>query len=270
MITESRLMDDYLWRALLAGLLVASIAGPLGSFIIWRRMAYFGDALSHSALLGIVLGVATGVNLSLAIIVVCFALAVLLVLLRYQSGLEEDAILGILAHGSLAVGLVAWSLLEGVRLDLFSYLFGDILSITWQEVLLVALLVVMVLVVLRLIWGKLLMLTIDESLARVEGVSVSRTLLIYVLLIAALVAVAIKLVGVLLTTALMIIPAATARGFSRTPLQMVVAAALLGMISVVGGLGLSFWLDVTSGPAIVVFSVLLFVTSLPWSRNLKC
>lgn len=255
-------MDDLVWRVLLAGTLVAVIAGPLGAFIIWRRMAYFGDALSHSALLGIVLGVVLGVSITLTVIVVCFLLALMLVALQFNSRLQEDALLGILAHGSLALGLVAWSFFHGIRLDLFAYLFGDILAVTWPEVLIIAFLALLVLIVLKLIWQPLLQITVDESLAAVEGVAVKKTMMLYVLLIAALVAVAIKLVGVLLTTALMIVPAATARGFSRTPLQMAAMAAALGAVSVVAGLGLSFYLDVSTGPAMVVVAVALFFLSL--------
>lgn len=260
-------MDEFLWRALLVGLLVAIIAGPLGAFIIWRRMAYFGDALSHSALLGIVLGVALGINITLAVILVCFLLASALILLKFKSELQEDALLGILAHGSLALGLVAWSLFHGIRLDLFAYLFGDILSVTWHEVLLVAVLSGLVLITLYMIWQPLLQITVDESLAAVEGVAVKKTLLIYVLLIAALVAVAIKLVGVLLTTALMIVPAATARGLSRTPLQMVVIASLIGMVSVIAGLGLSLYMDVTTGPAMVLVTLILFILTLLFRKR---
>lgn len=260
-------MDEFIWRALIAGLLVAAMAGPLGAFIVWRRMAYFGDALSHSALLGIVLGAAGGININLAVVIVCFLLATMLVLLRVKSGLQEDALLGILAHGSLALGLVAWSFFQGIRLDLFAYLFGDILSVNWQDVAVVATLFVAVMLLLRWIWRNLLLITIDEALAAVEGVAVKRTLLVYVFLIASLVAVAIKLVGVLLTTALMIIPAATARGFSSTPLQMAVLAAIFGMLSVLFGLGLSFYLDVASGPAMVVVAVVFFILSLPWNMQ---
>ena len=258
-------MDELIWRVLLAGTLVAVMAGPLGAFIIWRRMAYFGDALSHSALLGIVLGVALGINITLAVIMVCFILALLLVILQFNSRLQEDALLGILAHGSLALGLVAWSFFHGIRLDLFAYLFGDILAVAWSEVMIIAFLALVVLIVLKLIWRPLLQITVDESLAAVEGVSVRKIMMLYVLLIAALVAVAIKLVGVLLTTALMIVPAATARGFSSTPLQMVVLAATIGVTSVIAGLGLSFYLDVSTGPAMVVVAVVLFLLSLPFN-----
>ena len=258
-------MDEFIWRALLAGLLVAAMAGPLGAFIVWRRMAYFGDALSHSALLGVVLGVVGGININLAVVMVCFLLATMLVLLRVKSGLQEDALLGILAHGSLALGLVAWSFFQGIRLDLFAYLFGDILSVNWQDVMIVAILFVVVILLLRLIWRNLMLITIDDALAAVEGVAVTRTLLVYVFLIAALVAVAIKLVGVLLTSALMIIPAATARGFSKTPVQMALLAAVFGMLSVSCGLGLSFYIDVASGPAMVVIAVVFFILSLPWN-----
>ena len=258
-------MDELIWRVLLAGTLVAVMAGPLGAFIIWRRMAYFGDALSHSALLGIVLGVALGINITLAVIMVCFILALLLVILQFNSRLKEDALLGILAHGSLALGLVAWSFFHGIRLDLFAYLFGDILAVAWSEVMIIAFLALVVLIVLKLIWRPLLQITVDESLAAVEGVSVRKIMMLYVLLIAALVAVAIKLVGVLLTTALMIVPAATARGFSSTPLQMVVLAATIGVTSVIAGLGLSFYLDVSTGPAMVVVAVVLFLLSLPFN-----
>jgi zinc transport system permease protein len=255
-------MDDFLLRALLTGLLVALMAGPLGTFVIWRRMAYFGDALSHSALLGIVIGVAFGINITVAVIVLCFVLAVSLLGLKFRTRMHEDALLGILAHGSLALGLVAWGLFDGVRLDLFGYLFGDILTVTWEETLMVAGLATLVLLTLVVIWVPLLQISIDESLARVEGVAVRRTQLIYVMLMAALVAVAIKLVGILMTTALMIIPASAARGFARTPGQMAVFAAVAGMLSVVLGIALAVMTDVAAGPAIVLVSMALFLATL--------
>jgi zinc transport system permease protein len=251
-------MDDFIWRALIAGLVVAAVAGPLGTFVVWRRMAYFGDSLSHSALLGIALGILTGVNTTLSLLLVCLGIAVLVVWMESRQRLSHDTLLGIFAHSSLSLGLVALSLIQGLRIDLMAYLFGDILAVTTTELYWIMVGGGAVLMALLMIWRPLLALTVNEDLAQVEGVRVDLMRLLFMLLMALVVAVSIKLVGVLLITSLLIIPAAVARQFARSPEQMALLAALAGALSVVGGLFVSMQWDTPTGPSIVVVASLLF------------
>lgn len=251
-------MDDFITRALLGGIAVALVAGPLGSFVVWRRMAYFGDTLAHSALLGVALGFLMGISLNLTVIALCTGLAVLLVALQRQRRLATDTLLGILAHSTLSLGLVSVAFLEGVRIDLMGYLFGDILAVTQLDLYWIFGGGLLALILLIVLWRPLLAMTVHEDLARVEGVPVMWVSLGFMLLIALVIAVAMKVVGILLITSLMIIPAATARRLAATPEQMAVYAGLLGALAVVGGVMGSLQWDTPTGPSIVVAAATLF------------
>jgi zinc transport system permease protein len=251
-------MDDFLIRALLAGLGVALAAGPLGCFVVWRRMAYFGDALAHSALLGVALAVALQVNLMLGVVAFSLALGAALALLERQQLLATDTLLGILAHGGLALGLIALSLIGPGRVDLLSLLFGDILAVTRADLGLIGLLILVVALALARLWRPLLAATVQAELAEVEGVRVGAVRLAFTLLLAAAVGVGMKVVGVMLIVSLLIVPAAAARRLARTPEQMAAGASGLGMTAVALGLWASLQWDVPSGPAIVAAAILLF------------
>ncbi len=255
-------MDDFLLRALAAGIGVALVAGALGCFIVWRRMAYFGDALSHSALLGVTLGLILGIDLNLGIFAACALFALLLVALQRQRTLAGDTLLGILAHGALATGLVAIAFFETLRIDLLSYLFGDILAVDRHDLYWIYGGGALVLAALAGLWRWLLAISVHEDLARVEGVPVGAVRLALMLLIAVVIAASVKIVGVLLITSLLIIPAATARRFARSPEQMAVVAAFAGALASVLGLVASFQWDTPAGPSIVVAATVLFVLSL--------
>jgi zinc transport system permease protein len=256
------LMDDFTLRALIAGCGLALAMGPLGVFVVWRRMAYFGDTLAHSALLGVALGFAFGVAPITGVIAVCVALALALLLLRRNRVLAEDTLLGVLAHSSLSLGVVAVALVGAVRIDLMSYLFGDILAVSWGEIASIYGGVTLVLIALVFLWRPFLSLTVHEELARVEGVDALRTQIAFMVLIALVIALAMKLVGMLLVTALLILPAACVRRFARTPEQMAVGAALAGCLAVALGIALSFAGNLPTGPAIVVAAAALFVLNL--------
>ncbi len=255
-------MHDFLLRAALGGIGVALIAGPLGSFIVWRRMAYFGDTLAHSALLGVAVGILVGINTTLAVALVSTTIALFLVLLQNQRYLASDTLLGILAHSALSLGLVVVAILATIRVDLISLLFGDILSISRIDLLWIYGGGAVALVALVIIWRPLLAITVDEDLARVEGVPVAPVRLAFMLLIGLVIAIALKIVGVLLITSLLIIPAAAARRFASTPEQMAVVAALAGVVAVLAGLSGSWVWDTPSGPSIVIAAALLFALSL--------
>ena len=253
-------MADFILRALLAGLLVAVIAGPLGCFVVWRRMAYFGDTLAHSALLGISFGLLLELNLQIAVIFACLAVALLLVTMETRQTLATDTILGILAHSALAFGLVTLSFTD-VQIDLMSYLFGDLLTVSNTDLLWIGIGVATSLTLLIVFWRRLLTITLHQELAQVEGLNVGFVRLVLMLLIATVVAVSMKIIGMLLITSLMIIPPACARYFSDTPEKMAISASLIGCFSVCGGLAASFYWDTPTGPSIVVVAAFVFMAS---------
>jgi len=253
------MLDNFFLRALLGGIGVALIAGPLGCFVVWRRMAYFGDALAHSALLGIALGFLLAIELQIGVVLTCLAFALLIVVLQEQKRFATDTLLGLLSHSALALGLVAISVLEHVRVDLMSYFFGDILAVTRGDLLFIYGGGAVVLLGTLIVWRPLLALTVHPEVAQAEGISGLRTRLVFTLLLAALVAIAMKIVGILLITALLVIPPATARWFVRTPEMMAGLASLVGAVSVYLGLQASLTFDTPSGPSIVIAALVLFL-----------
>lgn len=256
-------MADFLLRALLAGAGIGLVAGPLGCFIVWRRMAYFGDSLAHNALLGVVLGIVLGLDPGLGILIGAVALAWLLVALQQQHHFATDTLLGLMSHSGLALGLVALSFFPAIRLDLMAYLFGDILAVSSGDLAWILGGGALVLALTALIWQPLLALTVHEDLARAEGVPVLWLRLAFVTLIAVTIAIGMKIVGILLITAMLIVPAAAARRLARTPEQMAGFAALFGVLAALGGLMASFRWDTPSGPSVVVAALALFVLALP-------
>lgn len=253
------LLDDFFWRAMLGGLMVAVVAGPLGCFVVWRRMAYFGDTLAHSALLGIALGTLFQTNLNLSIALICVVLALMLMLLSRQKSLASDTLLGILSHSALAIGLVVLGLMQDFRIDLTGYLFGDLLAVNRRDLLWIALGGALILGMLFRLWRGLLMITIHDELAAVEGYASGWLRLALMLMLSLVIATAMKIVGVLLITALLIIPAAAARPISGTPERMAVTASLIGMLAVIAGLHLSWYLDTPAGPSVVVSAFVFFL-----------
>lgn len=256
------MLDDFFLRAILAGVGVALVAGPLGCFIVWRRMAYFGDTLSHAALLGVALAFLLEINITLAVFAVCTIISLLLLTLQKRGGLSSDALLGLLAHSSLALGLVCLAFMTWVRMDLMGFLFGDILSVSRLDIGLIYGGGAAVLGVLVMIWQPLFAATVSADLAEAEGLKPARANLIFMVLMATVIAIAMKIVGVLLITALLIIPAATARRLATGPEQMAVLAAIAGAVAVLAGLFGSLEFDTPSGPSIVVAAMLLFGVSL--------
>ena len=256
-------MDDFILRAMLAGLLVVLVSGPMGCVVVWRRMAYFGDALAHSALLGTSLAIMLDLKPLFGVILIGGAISYLLLRLQLKRDLSSDAILGILSHGALATGLVIFALLQaqGQRIDLMGYLFGDILSVSWDYLIWLALACVLVLGLLLRMWSSILAIAVSEDLARSEGIAVDRVRLLFMLMMSVVVAVAMKIVGIILITALLIIPAAAARRFASSPEQMSLFAVVLGLLAVFGGLFASMQWDTPAGPSIVLASVMLFFLS---------
>jgi zinc transport system permease protein len=256
------MLDDFFTRALIGGIGVALVTGPIGCFIIWRRMAYFGDTLSHAALLGVALGLLMNVNLTLSVFLVSVAVSLALMAMQKRASLSADALLGLLAHSSLAIGLVVLAFMTWIRFDLMGLLFGDILAISKTDIAVIYGGGALVLAVLTVIWKPLFAVTVSAELAEAEGVRGAAANLIFMVLLAVLVAISMKITGVLLITALLIIPAATARRFATGPEQMAIVAAISGVAAITCGLYGSLKFDTPSGPSIIVAALLLFVLSL--------
>jgi len=260
-------LADFFSRALIAGIGVAVVAGPIGCFIVWRRMAYFGDTMSHSALLGVAAGFFAGIDPLLGVAAVTAAIALILAGFGRVQSLSSDTLLGILSHSALALGMIALSLMTWVRFDLMGYLFGDLLAVGISDLYFVYGGGALALGLLAMIWRPLLAMSVHEEMALAEGVAVNRVRITFMLLIALLIAVAMKIVGVLLITSLLIIPPAAARQFAYGPLGMAVLASLIGAGAVVAGLYGSLNYDTPSGPSVVVAALLLFLCSLMAGRK---
>ena len=256
------MLDDFFFRAFLAGIGVAIIAAPLGCFVIWRRLAYFGDTLAHGALLGVALGILLNINPVTTVFVGSSTIALLLLALQKRVLIASDSLLGLLSHATLALGLVVISFMTWVRIDINALLFGDILSVSRLDILLIVGAGAVILTILSYFWSPLFATTVNRELAQAEGINTRATELIFMLLLAATIAIAMEIVGILLITALLIIPAAAARRIASGPESMAFIATAIGVVSVAGGLGGSFRFDTPSGPSIVVAALLIFLITL--------
>lgn len=256
------MFDSFLARAILAGLGVAALAAPLGCFVVWRRMAYFGETIAYGGLLGVALGFTLGVDLTASILVMALAAAGLLTALGRQRDLPTDTLLGIVAHGALAFGLIIASLGAGARFDLMSYLFGDILAVSQGDLAWIGVGVAVGWAVMIGLWRPLLAVTVHEELAVAEGAPAAVVNVAFMLLLAVTVALGMKIVGVVLITSLLVIPAAVARPFAATPEQMALGAGAVAVAGVLGGLQTALWFDAPAGPAIIATLSVLFAASL--------
>jgi zinc transport system permease protein len=259
------MLDDFLVRAALAGIGLSLATGPLGALVVWRRMAYFGDATAHAAILGVALALAADLPVGLGTLAVALATAATVATLAAR-GWAMDTTLGVLAHGALAVGLVAVSLVPAVRADLSAYLFGDILAVGRGDLALIWAGALAVAGLLAWRWQGLLTATLNADLAQASGVDPDRERLILTLTLALVVAVALKVVGALLIAAMLIIPAAAARGPARSPEAMAAGAALVGALATLAGLWLSLAFDTPAGPSIITAAVAAFAVSAGFGR----
>ena len=256
------MFDDFFIRALFAGIGVAFVTGPLGCFVIWRRLSYFGDTLAHSALLGVTIAYSLEFNIAFSVFITSSLIALILVQLQNKTNLPGDALLGLLAHSSLAVGLVVIGFLTFIRFDIMGLLFGDILAVTVNDIYIIWFGGGLILLILKLIWKPLFASTVNYELAEAEGLNPDRAKAIFTILIAAIIAISIKMVGLLLITGMLIIPAAMARNISDSPLKMVTYSIIGGLLSVLIGLFSSLEFNTPSGPSIVAAALFLFILSL--------
>ncbi|SET19888.1 zinc ABC transporter permease subunit ZnuB [Thorsellia anophelis] len=255
-------MFEIILPAWIAGCLLSFLTGPLGSFVVWRKMAYFGDTLAHASLLGVALGLFLQINAFYAVLATTLIIAILLYKLQKSPFLSIDTLLGIFAHSALSLGLVIVSIMPGVRVDLMNYLFGDLLAVTWDDLIIVSIGVVLGCTLLFWQWRTLIAMTVDSDIAHVEGYKIGQAKLLLILLTALVIGLAMKFVGALLITSLLIIPASTSRLFSKSPEQMALMAIGFSVLSVTLGLILSAIKDTPAGPSVVVASAFLFTFSL--------
>ena len=256
------MFDDFFVRALFVGIVMALVTGPLGCFVVWRRLSFFGDTLAHSALLGITIAYTMEINIALSVFIISSIVALILLKLEKTTSLPTDALLGLLAHSSLAVGLVVIGLIATIRFDLMGLLFGDILAVNVNDIIIVWFGGALILLVLKLIYKPLFASTVNYELAEAEGMKPERVRAIFTLLLAAIIAISIKMVGLLLITGMLILPAAIARNMSSNPKTMVIYSMIAGLLSVLIGLFSSLEINTPSGPSIITSGLILFILSL--------
>lgn len=250
---------DFMFMALIGGIGLAIISAPLGVFMVWQRQSYFSATLAHSALLGISIGLFLQTDLTLSVILTSMLVAAAIFILSQYRQLSSDTLLGILAHSTLALGLILISVQDDIQVDLMGYLFGDILSIDRFDLGMIGATSLLIMLFFHRHWHSMLNLTLNTELAQAEGVPVRRVQFQFVLLMAFMIALSMKMVGVLLVTSLLIIPAAAARKLSHSPEQMLGFSVLIGCLSIIGGLLSSYHWDLPTGPAIVMCATVIFL-----------
>lgn len=263
----SILSEPFFIRALLAGLGVAIVAGPIGCFIVWRRMAYFGETLAHAGLLGVGVGLLFNVSITLGAVVAAILIAFLLLALKRQQQVATDTLLGILSHTALALGIITIGLVTGAVTGHLDILFGDVLTVSRNDVITIWIGAIAVLAVIAYLWRDLIAISVHEDLARAEGVNVQWVELVFLITMAAVTAFAMKIVGLLLITALTVIPAAAARRMANSPETMAVWSIIFAGIAAIAGLLMSALYGTIAGPSIVLSASFLFVLTLLKSQR---
>ncbi|MBT4879188.1 MAG: hypothetical protein HON42_05155 [Alphaproteobacteria bacterium] len=264
------MLEDFLVRTIIAGFLLSLVAGPIGSLIMWQKKAYFGDSLAHAAILGIAISLFLGINLNFAIIFVLISFATILIFLEKQDTIPSDTILGILAHSSLAFGMVLISFKQNLYFDLEGFLFGNILSVSKQDILLMSIVTIVIMCLLKLFWSKLILISLSQTLAEAElGKNMHRIKAGFALILAIFVALNIKIAGILLINSMLIISAATARQFANSALQVALIGSFIALLAVASGIISSYYIDIPTGATIVASLTILFIFSLYYKLIIK-
>jgi zinc transport system permease protein len=253
-------MNDFMIYALICGIGIAMSMCPIGCVVLWKRMTFLGDAIAHSATLGVVLGIVLSINTSYTILLVSILFVLAIIYLKKKH--TNDTLIAIFSHSFLAIGLLIISIVRYIRIDIMSYLFGDLLMVDLTDIIVICILTVFILLWLYYRWKLLLSAAINEDMAIVEGINTKTLELEFMLIMAVLISLSIKIVGILLISSMLVIPAATARNLSHTPKQMMVYSAIFGVIAVISGILISAFFDTPSGPAIVISAGCVFVGSL--------
>ena len=257
---EKKITDPFILRGILAGIAVALISGLVGCFVVWRRMSYYGESIAHSSLLGVGFAILMGVSINLGIVFTCLLFGILFLWLQHSKVLSSDTLLGVLAHLALALGIIVISL-NKIKIDIHAFLFGDILTVSSSDLWAMYLGVLIAVFLICYNWSSLLLVTIDEDLAKAEGVNTLNINLLFTFILTIVVAISIQIIGLLLITAMLIIPAAASRRLTNSPETMALVATFIGIVSVILGILLSVEIDAPSGPSIVLVSAILFFLS---------
>ena len=257
---ENKITDPFIIRGILAGIAVALISGLVGCFVVWRRLSYYGESIAHSSLLGAGLGILLGIGINFGVVFICLLSGILFLWLQQSKVLSSDTLLGVLAHVALALGIIVISF-NKIKIDLHAILFGDILTVSYNDIWGMYVGVLLAVIIILFNWSSLLLVTVDEDLAKAEGINPLYMNLLLTSVLTIVVALSLQIIGLLLITAMLIIPAATARRLVNSPELMVVVATLIGIFSVIIGIFLSVEADIPSGPSIVVISAILFFLS---------
>ncbi len=259
--------EPFVLRALVASLVLAIVAAPLGCIVLWRRMAYVGETLAQSSLLGVAFGLALNLDLTLSVILAAVVAALILIWFGQQKLLALDSVLGLMHHAALAMGVIAITLLKGPSIDLMGFLFGDVFAVTNDDLVWVLVGGGLVLAVMVALWRPLVRVSLHEDLATAEGIDPRFVRGAFDILLAVTIAVAMKIVGILLVMAFLIVPSVAARPLASTPERMAIIAAIVAMLGVFGGLYASLMVDVPGGPSIVLAMSALAVMSLLAARR---
>ncbi|HMI76980.1 MAG TPA: zinc ABC transporter permease subunit ZnuB [Buchnera sp. (in: enterobacteria)] len=255
-------MIELFFLGWLAGILLTLVTGPLGSFIVWRRMSAFGDTLSHSSLLGLSVGVVLNINPFYTVLFLLLFISSIIIFLEYISCLALDTILGIITYSTLSLGMITVSFMSEIKkMSITNYFFGDLLTITFSDLIIIILLIIVVLFILIWYWKKMLLLTINAELAKVDGVNITKIRLIFILITAVTISVSIKFIGSLVIAALLVIPAATSQRFASSPENMACISILIGILGVTSGMLVSYFFHTPSSPSIVLFLSCFFLLS---------
>ena len=255
----SPLAYDFFVRALVASALVGVACAVIGSFVVLKGMSFIGDAVSHAAFPGIVIAYMLGLPIIIGGAVASIVTALGIGALTRRSGLRSDSIIGVLFAGMFALGVALFSSIPNYVGDLFHFLFGDVLGISVSDLLALSLLVVILLVVVRILWKELLFATFDPLGAGAAGLPVRRLDDLLLILIAVTIVISLQAVGIVLVVAMITTPAATAQMLVQRFGKMISTAALIGVVSAVAGLYLSYAFDLASGAAIVLVETALFL-----------
>ncbi|MBA5723939.1 iron chelate uptake ABC transporter family permease subunit [Candidatus Liberibacter sp.] len=253
--------NEFFIRALIAGIGVACTTGPIGCFVIWQRMAYFGDTVAHSALLGVAFSLMFNVPLPICVFAMASMTSIFLIQIQKNDSLSSDSLLGVIAHSTLSLGLIMLSFMTWVRSDLTSFLFGDILAVSTNDIVVIWSIGILNLAVLIKIWKSLLAITVNDELAKAEGINPGKHRFIFTILTSLMIAVAMKIIGITLITSLLILPTVAARRFSKSPESMSILATIIGILGTIVGLYGSLFFDTPSGPSIVIATLFFFILS---------
>ena len=256
------LSSSFMQKALFVGIIVSFVSGLVSVFVVLRKMSFIGAGISHAAFGGVAIGFFTGLNPVITAIFYCIAVALGIEVVSRKGKISEDASIGIFFASSMALGIVLISLSKEYTVDLFGYLFGNILAITHGEVLLSLFTAVVVIVGMLLFLKEIFLITYSEEIARVSGISVKAINIFFLVVLSVSIVISMKIVGIILISALLVIPGATAQLFARNLYSMIFISCGIAMLSTILGLFLSYELDIAPGGSIVLTAAALFFAAL--------